>query len=807
MRKKLTEFYIPEGVKVILKSRFENGENEGWHGKIISQGTFLNSKGSLELKGKKLNTYKSFNYTLGKQTFITFAYWAKGVEKIFLKSHNCTQDNDFGIYIRVDAQKKWKNIIIDYSYFTTLVKKERKFAQVGDEFSNIQFIANGSDDKSILRFDNILIYTMTSEAIVDEMSHRLLSAKNLFTSIPDLPEWLQDFWKEKIKKTESQLNLFKKDTQDIDFKSRCEALAKQIEEIYYGAPKCCYFSDTRRIFGIEKPVYTVGLENSMVRISDYSPYHYFQGKIGDVYQTNAPRRDYEAFQLVIMPFAKDLKRVTIEFSDLVNIKTKRRIDQSNLYWWPEGFVHLKPNYRNCIQDVTLIPDPLMPAEPFDVNIGKILPVWVEIFTAPEAEPGDYEGTITIKPINAEKITIHIKHKVWDFSLPLTGNFRTQCHLGLREIEQFYRKITPEIRHNYYGCLLQHRFSPTSQYTPDFSPHLEDIEWCKERGATVYILGGFSGREISVNKLKNYYKIVKQHDILNRSLIYIGDETKDFDLMINKVKIIRKNCPGLKIMIGGSRPRKELKGYIDIYDPYGFNPDINNPGTYGFNPEETRQAQREGDEVFWYVCCDPDYPYPNVQMDDLLIASRSLFWITWMYRITGFEYYYMNIWSENIRGKNDKKWPEIPWDTYSFGTMNGDGQLIYPGPTGKCLSSLRLKNIRDGIEDWEAFKILDLMNEVLKDKLKMKPNSKIELLVEENNAILNFDSKIVTSRSNWSKNPSDYLHERFRVNSQINKIYQVIGKVEFENFLRKKEKEEKAFQKKIMQNKLNLIKDF
>jgi len=44
MRKKLTEFYIPKGVKVILKSRFENGETEGWDGKIISQGTFLNSK-------------------------------------------------------------------------------------------------------------------------------------------------------------------------------------------------------------------------------------------------------------------------------------------------------------------------------------------------------------------------------------------------------------------------------------------------------------------------------------------------------------------------------------------------------------------------------------------------------------------------------------------------------------------------------------------------------------------------------------------------------------------------------------------
>ena len=34
--------------------------------------------------------------------------------------------------------------------------------------------------------------------------------------------------------------------------------------------------------------------------------------------------------------------------------------------------------------------------------------------------------------------------------------------------------------------------------------------------------------------------------------------------------------------------------------------------------------------------------------------------------------------------------------------NGDGQYLYPCEGGKPCSSIRLSNIRDGLEDWELF---------------------------------------------------------------------------------------------------------
>ena len=43
--------------------------------------------------------------------------------------------------------------------------------------------------------------------------------------------------------------------------------------------------------------------------------------------------------------------------------------------------------------------------------------------------------------------------------------------------------------------------------------------------------------------------------------------------------------------------------------------------------------------------------------------------------------------------------------------NGDGQYLYPCEDGKPCTSIRLSNIRDGLEDWELFAKLRQSNVV------------------------------------------------------------------------------------------------
>jgi hypothetical protein len=49
--------------------------------------------------------------------------------------------------------------------------------------------------------------------------------------------------------------------------------------------------------------------------------------------------------------------------------------------------------------------------------------------------------------------------------------------------------------------------------------------------------------------------------------------------------------------------------------------------------------------------------------------------------------------------------EPNWRANTFGTYNGDGYLLYPGPNGALWSSMRLENLRDGIEDYEMLALL------------------------------------------------------------------------------------------------------
>jgi len=56
-------------------------------------------------------------------------------------------------------------------------------------------------------------------------------------------------------------------------------------------------------------------------------------------------------------------------------------------------------------------------------------------------------------------------------------------------------------------------------------------------------------------------------------------------------------------------------------------------------------------------------------------------------------------------EGDKRWPEVPWDPARSGVRNGEVGRMYPGPDATPLPSVRLENMRDGIEDYDYFWLL------------------------------------------------------------------------------------------------------
>ena len=250
------------------------------------------------------------------------------------------------------------------------------------------------------------------------------------------------------------------------------------------------------------------------------------------------------------------------------------------------------------------------------------------------------------------------------------------------------------------------------------------------------------------------------------MIYITDEPskRNIPAIIDKANWTRKNCPGL-LTFAGAAPTEALYGYIDVWDP------IIAHGTQLFDQDTVKIRQKAGEKIMWYVAASPYYPYPNIQIDNDLIDARILLWMTFKYDIDGFEYYYINIWNNNRHAKNGKKWPDIPWDTYSFtskaNNYNGDGMLIYPGPDMEPYSSLRLENLRDGIEDYETLNILKkLVSEIQEKDIQ---DDSLKVLLDEARSIINVPDNLVKNTTSFTRNPQDIITARIKTGYLIEKL--------------------------------------
>jgi len=460
---------------------------------------------------------------------------------------------------------------------------------------------------------------------------------------------------------------------------------------------------------LEKP-YLVGMTHCLEKFCDRDTRYRFFGPFNESHEMAMARNEFEGLQVLVYPMHGTLEGVTLEWSDLADAKSGAKIPKEDVACFRQEVFRLHKNGK--INDWYFhgknfdVPDPLVTLAPADLPEHMSTPYWFTIRTRPDTKAGNYVGTITVKPKNAPPRELKLAVKVWDYKIPEVWNFETMGQTIWGNIARAHGKLTPELKRKYMDFLLDHRFSPVEQYADVLSPNLEDIPYCIERGmSTIYLSGNFKVSERSVEELKKRYEAVRKLGLIDKALVYIGDETKDWPEMRKRADAIRKACPELMIMIGGSFPRPELEGIIDIFDPQI---DQRANQVYSLPADQMlpmiRKTQERGEKFFWYVAAGPMLPCPNVQMEEPLIASRVLFWLTWKFGVTGFEYYCYNIWSHNFPDKDGKRWPAKPFYPRGWGDTNGDGMLFYPGPDGP-FSSVRFENIRDGIEDWESHYVL------------------------------------------------------------------------------------------------------
>jgi hypothetical protein len=220
----------------------------------------------------------------------------------------------------------------------------------------------------------------------------------------------------------------------------------------------------------------------------------------------------------------------------------------------------------------------------------------------------------------------------------------------------------------------------------------------------------------------YYQDVANHLLLKghfeKLYYYTIDEPliTEFEMIKKRAALYTSFIPGMRVLV--TEPYSPLLAEdMDIWcpdilslgDSFPFFPlfakGVSFYPDFHYNPEPSvyRNEIEKGKEFWLYTCTSAQIlDYPNLFIDSPAAYHRIIPWIMQRYGATGFLYYNTTV----AYRKGD------PWiDQYDY-QANGDGTLFYPGyegiPFTKSnipITSLRMKILRDGFEDYEYLELL------------------------------------------------------------------------------------------------------
>lgn len=489
----------------------------------------------------------------------------------------------------------------------------------------------------------------------------------------------------------------------------------------------------------------------------------FPVPLSDKVELSLAGNEYESFQLALLPFGKDLKNVTVDISALSD-KSGNIIDKSNIEMSLVGY-NLITWQADYVAEKGWHPDPLMPLKNgFNIEGSDLCrPLWITVYAPAGTKAGDYSGKITIRADGMKEVTANVVCRVWGFDLPKESHLKTHTWDELEYLKDFYNKDEYPLDWylNFCNLLLKNRMNPgfagvnylstkpDKNGNWDFSRVEKVLTYCMDRGLTRFSILQMKKGEYKPEDTKAIYdfvaayaKFLRKKGWIDKALVELWDEPTDVEWpgIKERAEKLKKIDPGLRLQLfaeGGpydfwdkATDKYGLNGLVDIWAPV--------------NIVESPETQAKGGEIWTYFCTLARECAPNFFIDCPAIYQRSIAWYCWMYGVDGFEHWSTTYFWRNVhKGKPmDQKWPSVPWDSRSIYYMNGDGQLVYPGPEGIPLPSIRLENFRDGMEDYEyLFRLRELLEKYKDNTTDATLNEYRQLLNPETYLLYKYPRKI------------------------------------------------------------------
>lgn len=439
------------------------------------------------------------------------------------------------------------------------------------------------------------------------------------------------------------------------------------------------------------------------------------------YKLEMVRNEREGFQLAVLPMdcaTIAVHAVSIEFpTDAPPAKLFRVLAVNHVAPPTNGMFVIPP------RNLGLIPDVLMPLDgrsqdalAASVKPGEVpLTYYVEFVSRLDTKPGDYACKIVIKTDTGTS-TLAVSVTVADVTLPARFPFRSATCWNWSLQDYYGRALQPAEKEIFWKFCLEQRLNPCSFFDKKPDPAPADLAGLQGEGLSLVCLMQVSGRKprLLSDKDKEKYgpllkqwreELTKQH-LENDAVVLLTDEPVD-----GTAEVCRQNAawfkaqfPELKIWCA-TRPGAPWDEFGDVFDTVtAHSTELYARHSHDAAALAAFRAKKPfpNGEYWWFHSVEPYAPYTNVRLDNRPIEARVAGWQSAQAKVDGYEYFWITDWSENI-GAKDVAWPErsVKWKTGS----SGAGTLCYPGENMRPMPSLRLVNLRDGLEDWALVELL------------------------------------------------------------------------------------------------------
>ena len=391
--------------------------------------------------------------------------------------------------------------------------------------------------------------------------------------------------------------------------------------------------------------------------------------------------------------------------------------------WPDALV----------PDVDPIAGEKRNAFPFDVPANESRAVLVDIH-APQATPaGTYSGVLHVTGGVSQDVPVTLT--VWDFAIPSTSTLRSAfnlawngpcighgdggCNGGASDLALRARYVQAALDNHvtihtpYYTSTVNaagvENWAAFDQYA---GPFLDGTAPTRLVGAKLTSLAVNGPVAQNAAQVAAWSKHVQAKGWTSTTLFdYVCDEpplTCKWSDIPGRISAARAGDPTVATLVTTTTAQASAQGVsgIDLFVPV-INYMEGKPGTQYAGS----QRAKYGANIWWYQSCmsfgcsgvgggldgSGETGWPTMAVDSDGTRNRAMEWLSYVYNVQGELYYETTM--AYFNGD--------PWVNQTAFGGTGDGTLFYPGTPAKIggqteipVESLRLKGIRDGMEDYE-----------------------------------------------------------------------------------------------------------